>query len=367
MSRRHEYEEALAVAAELETGRLSQTAGACVVSRLAAQVEADPWRLRACDVGAAAENDESDVPVACFRTVIPTGGQQYLLDHQVRGRSILPAAGYVSLMVATARAAGLVPALGELCLADVGFFRPLNLTRGQVQVQTSIRPDAKHDAAWRVAVHARALGAERWNLYATAQLRPAARPYSARLYEKGGDERDEPVVSYYDWWFQLGLEYGRRFRALRRLVYSGARAKAELELASDLAEWPADAVHPVVLDGAFQTLGVLLAVTGSDRSSLPLPVAIESFTLRGPFGRTGVVECTLRPTSDQGRREVDLNLYDAAGNIVAEIRGLRLRGGAEDATGLAVRHQPRAVPSSGIQPPDTEVQVAGERHPGKVG
>lgn len=367
MSRHHEFEEGLALATEAEPSGLSQTAGACVLGRLTAQVEADPWRLLAHDAASTAEYDESDGPVACFRTVIPTGDQQYLLDHQVRGRSILPAAGYVSLMVATARAAGLVPVHGELCLAEVGFFRPLNLTRGQIQVQTSLTPDPNHDAAWRVAVHARALGAERWNLYATAQLRPAGRPSSVRLYENAGDEREEPVASYYDWWFQLGLEYGRCFRALTRLVHSGVHAKADLRLASDLADWPADAVHPVVLDGAFQTLGVLLAATGSDRSPLPLPVAIESFTLRRPFQRAGVVECALRPTSDSGRREVDLNVYDAAGGLVAEIRGLRLRGGAEDAGMAKVRHRMRGVPSSGVEPPDAEVQVAGESHPSEIG
>ncbi len=79
--------------------------------------------------------------LVCFETTLPNSGTEFLLDHNVCGRSIMPGAGYATLILEAVREAklGTVETAGGIALQDLQFHRPLELDARGVRVQTLLQ------------------------------------------------------------------------------------------------------------------------------------------------------------------------------------------------------------------------------------
>ena len=76
----------------------------------------------------------------------------------------------------------------------------------------------------------------------------------------------------YQWYEEVGLVYGPKFRALQQIVRRDGEALAEVKLPEALGEDGSFLVHPVLLDACFQASAAALESDGLDEAWLPLGV-----------------------------------------------------------------------------------------------
>ncbi len=270
--------------------------------------------------------------VVCFEAVLPGESAAYLEDHKLRGHAIMPGAGYASLMLTAAWEAGIFVSDETVSLRALEFYRPLDLRRGNQRVQTVIQrrsqedADDALDAGWLVRVLAWDPEGETWETYASGKLYLGHRHAGAQATGNATvDGEQQDVAAFYSHWAQQGLQYGERFRAVRRLTLDGAKARAMLALPQAAAAGAADSVlHPALLDAAFQVAGALLGKRGEDKGLAPLPVGIDEILVHGPAEGEIHVEAQLGPALAEKRIVADLTLFDAQGTSIAQVRGLHL-------------------------------------------
>jgi hypothetical protein len=119
-----------------------------------------------------------------------------------------------------------------------------------------------------------------------------------------------------------GLVYGPSFRCVRELRLGAAEVVARLAL-DDREAAVADAyrIHPALLDAAFQALIAACRGTASE-AGLFMPVHVSRFQYHAPAGRGVTAHCRL-VTQTSEAIEGDIVLFDADGNVVADVRGVR--------------------------------------------
>ncbi|MFC0039503.1 SDR family NAD(P)-dependent oxidoreductase [Actinomadura rayongensis] len=235
-----------------------------------------------------------------------SGTEFYVADHRVGGEPVLPAAAFLEL----ARAAGELATGGPVRLHDVSFDRLLSgpraaqvaLRRGPGAVAFEITDDGAVYASGSVS----ALG--------TVQL-PDATPGTQA--ETVDHERCYALLREHD------LDYGARMRALAEVALGDGEAWGTLRLPEGAALDGA-VLNPALLDGALHALVVLLGRTYGGGARGFLPLALEELTVFAPVTGPCRVHVTVDQRGDRSAR-ADLTLRDAAGTVLARLRGLAVR------------------------------------------
>jgi hypothetical protein len=116
-----------------------------------------------------------------------------------------------------------------------------------------------------------------------------------------------------------GVAYGTSVRGLKTLLYDQRRGAAlgELELAARSDDTDAYAVHPVLLDAAFHVISGLHA-----NDTGVLPYAMDRWVVHRRARSVSKASVRVQSAVDGA---VDISLFDAHGNILLEVRGLRAR------------------------------------------
>jgi NADPH:quinone reductase-like Zn-dependent oxidoreductase/NADP-dependent 3-hydroxy acid dehydrogenase YdfG len=122
----------------------------------------------------------------------------------------------------------------------------------------------------------------------------------------------------------VGLDYGPSFQGIRRLWRGEDEALAEVELsAADASEY---GLHPALLDACMQAVaGLFGAETGGDEAALFLPFAMGRLRIHRSGASSGLVHVRRERGAADGLVSVDLTLLDEAGEVLAELEGLRLK------------------------------------------
>ena len=258
-----------------------------------------------------------DVPEPTWERTINNKYLPYADEHVVDGLVLLPGAAFVDAALSLKRE--LDSAGGPLAVENVAFSRPLVLDRGgDVVLRSVFDPHTRH-----VVFHGRT-GSSTWVRHCEARLsetraRDAARCDIVALQQRLGAPQDIPAL--YARLERLGLAYGNSFRRIAELRAQGDEVLCRLTLAgldedSDIRH----ALHPLLLDGAFQSLLTALVLNGAD--SPWVPTGIDEVTLRAPI--TGPVVCIGRVKARSEREIVgELWLSDASGSFLAHVDGLR--------------------------------------------
>jgi acyl transferase domain-containing protein/NADPH:quinone reductase-like Zn-dependent oxidoreductase/acyl carrier protein len=260
----------------------------------------------------------------------------WLADHAVEGIPVLPAAAVVEMALAAARLRR--PDARALEVADVELRRPLPFdNRRMRELQLMVLGD---DGDFELRSRPR-LGDEPLTLHAVGRIVTAgdgtAQPPPVTTSEPVGPEIEGD--SLYRLAARLGLEYGPRFRTVRRIALLGPReAVAELEPAAVGEPLDPYVVHPALLDGALQALLALIAEHQAEIDGVTfLPWRFGRARVAAPYGRA-VHRVRLRVTRIGTRSAAaDLALYDAEGGLVGTFSDcwfrrveLSRRGSAED-------------------------------------
>ncbi len=249
----------------------------------------------------------------------------YLADHVIGDAAILPGAAIVSIGLGVVRS---LRGDGALCLEQVEFLRmvALNPETGPL-VQC-------HADAWGPGIEIHAAGdAGEWSLVARARVGvpPTAQPGASLDELRLRCPRELPAEEFY-----TAAAHGRRLRfgpAFRGLVelWCGSGEALGRVVAPAALELDGEEAHPALLDAAFQTIGAALARPKGSSEARLLPVGIERVILHGRLPAEFWAHATARTDTDE--LLADVVVFTTAGDVLAELHGLRLRpAGAERTT-----------------------------------
>ncbi|MBN3801758.1 SDR family NAD(P)-dependent oxidoreductase [Paraburkholderia sp. Ac-20336] len=265
-----------------------------------------------------------DEPHAAWDGELAAHLYPYMQDHQVQGEAILPAAAFIEMALVAKRSKGEPIAIDALTI-----HRSLSLAH------TPIVRLQLDDEGSRFTIHSRARDAALpWSLGASGRLSAIPAPArSAALDHTALATRCSLPVdldSFYRTFAGLGLQYGPAFRCLQTVRTNPGRDEAQASIEIPV-EHAADAidyyVHPVLLDGALQTLLALKTADAPTDRSIYLPVSIDQVRFQHKPGTMAICHARLtrEPSGEADEVSGDLVLYDAHGQVAVELFGVRAR------------------------------------------
>ncbi len=252
-----------------------------------------------------------------WETTLRADSVHWLRDHRVEGTVVMPAAAYAEMALAAA-----AEALGDGAHAVEGlsFEQPLMLTDGAaVAMQVVLESEAGGTLRFRCSSRD-AAGIGQWTLHANGVVRageseaPAAPVAIAEVQSRCGTTAD--AEQFYETSAARGLEYGPAFQGVQQLWRRDGEALARLRLP---AQGRAYRIHPALLDAGLQVFGAALADTSGAAS---VPVAMQSLRIVGDCASIEWAHATATG---------DVLLLDGAGQVVVEVRGIRVQRIAAEA------------------------------------
>lgn len=249
-----------------------------------------------------------------------------LAHHRIFGEVVLPAAAHVELALAAA-AQGLSAAqreagAGSMALDDVAIMSALVLPQ-ELGAEVQLVLEGQAGSARGFKIFSRQDGQD-WALHSSGRVLPAPSSPPPRVDLVALQARcQEPVVVelFYQRSRALGIDHGEHFRALQAVWRGPDGVLARLQLPEEVrAGADAFVLHPVLLDAAFQMVGVSLL----DRGEPYLPVGLGRLQRwRRPEAD---LWCLMRLREDSGLLvSADLSLIDAQGEVLASVDELRFQ------------------------------------------
>jgi acyl transferase domain-containing protein/acyl carrier protein len=265
-------------------------------------------------------------PDVVFESRIGEETPPFLRDHRVLNSAILPAAAFIELGVT----AGVVACGDRPTLKQVSIHTPLVLRPECATIlQTKVTRQAND---WRFEVRSR--------VESEGDPLPSWQLHAKGILDVHTSEVDEPtdlaalrrqlttVVDCDDYYQSLharGLDYGPSFQCIQELLTDGSRVLGRVKVPSHASEDNSDyLIHPIILDGAFQTVAASLAQAGDDATYLP--TGVESVQTFQAVGAEHWVEARVRSDAGARRRRivVDVRVFDATGKTAVRVNGLQL-------------------------------------------
>lgn len=244
-----------------------------------------------------------------------------LAHHRIFGAVVLPAAGHMEMAIAAG--AALAEAGAVIRLQDVVIHQAMVLPENtSTAVQVLLRRTANHA---EFSIYSRDAAGD-WQLHTEGQVAsaPATAPTHVDLAEcQRACPEQLSVDDYYRRAHAVGIEHGEQFRAMTALWQGPGRVLAKLRLPDEVAAAGGGfLLHPVLLDAAFQMVGVPLL----DQGEPYLPVSIDALQRLQPIGNE--LWCVVRMHDRSDASHVvtaDLDLVDDSGLVLAAISGLHFQ------------------------------------------
>ena len=275
-----------------------------------------------------------------FETEVFPSDPDWLKDHKVFDRLIAPGALYGAMAASACLAEG----NGSMVVDDMQLHSPLVFSEKESadgadaagrMVQVVL--DAAEPASPR-PVQVFSKGSEQeWTTHVECRVAPdAPLPDSGERTDlEAIKARLAPadVPAYYSARRATGVDLGPSFRTLGRTWSGPGEALAEVVLPEAVGRNQLD-VHPLVLDGCFQVVGVARNVTGAPDEATYLPFGWERFWLRGRLPDR--VHCHVRMSEASQEAEAEsgeppevlsgeLRLYDPSGVLIGELSGYTIK------------------------------------------
>lgn len=256
--------------------------------------------------------DKITAPETCWKTQINRPALHYLKDHQIGDSIVFPGAGYVEsvLSVLTTESSGKI-----LIAEQLEFNTPLSFQENEYpELFTTLHPDggfsisSKIDDGWTTHVNGMAWSSDKY----TALSRKEMPPLSA-LRETFTKE------DAYGYFASIGLNYKEHFQTISSYSFLNDNQVFATLQGTDSTIGTPSIVHPAILDGAFQSILLLLA--NSYPGKAYLPVKIDTIKVFGalplPVYCIGeIVEHNANSFSG------NLQLLDDNGSVLVDLQGL---------------------------------------------
>ncbi|MET3805476.1 acyl transferase domain-containing protein/acyl carrier protein [Nakamurella sp. UYEF19] len=278
-------------------------------------------------VAAAVSLPDSDALLMTGR--IDRDTTRWIVDHAVRGTTILPGTALLELALDAGRRVGLP------MVADLTAEAPLVVPESSslhLRVMVSGTPESQ-DGSRTVTIHTRNAAAdedEPWTRHAAGTLAAAGAPGPdagqapdvAPIWPPTGVEPIE-LDSFYDNLFDSGLEYGPAFQGLVSAWHRGTEIFATVAAPESLrSELDSFTVHPALLDAVQHAiaLGDFLSGDGTEGDGAALPFAwTDATATRLPATE---LHAHLRPA---GPDSIAIDVTDEQGRTVFSTSSLAVR------------------------------------------
>ncbi len=241
-----------------------------------------------------------------------------LAHHALAGQPVFPAAGYVLTVLAAAFQLHHRP---QQELENLAFVNFLFLSPDQPRmVRTIVDEDGSVTMSSRTA-----MAREAWRLHCTGRIaakcgskEPPAGWGGGRAPEFGPEV---DVAGFYAWTRKIGMEYGPEYQVIKQAWADNDQIVTSLEL--DQGSLPAGLEwHPALLDGAFQSLLLLMKHRfGHQAAKLYLPTRISKVRV---FKSDRITYAhTVLEKRSQRSVLASLTLMNAQGEVLAAFSGCR--------------------------------------------
>ena len=285
-----------------------------------------------------------------FETEVFPSDPAWLNDHRVFERRIAPGA----LSGAMAMAASLAEGGGPVALEDMQLHNPLVFPEDEAEAgadeggrKLQVALDAPDPASpRRVQVFSKGPEGE-WTLHLEGRISP-----DAGVPESGGSVDLESlkaglapgdVGAYYRARSATGIALGPSFRTLERVWSRPGEAVAEVSFPEALGRNELE-IHPLVLDGCFQTVGVARLAGGADEATY-LPFGWDRVWLTGRLPDRVICHVRMNeasPASEAGSGEPpevlsgEIRIYDPSGVLLGGLDGYAVKRATREALLSAV-------------------------------
>jgi phthiocerol/phenolphthiocerol synthesis type-I polyketide synthase C len=256
-------------------------------------------------------------PVPCWLNHLDQRVLPWIGDHAVEGVPVLPAAAVVEMAFAAARLQW--PDARVIEVRDLEVRRPLPFDGDRMrEIRATVDPD---NSGWELASRPR-LSSEPLTVHAVGRLWSENDTRSIlNLNENSKIDHRIDRDTLYDLARARGLDYGSRFRTVRRVdVADRDVAVAQLDPSPIGQDVDAYLLHPALLDGALQALLGLVAAHPFHAEDVSfLPWRFGRGRLIAPFGRAA--SCARVKLTRIGVRSIsaDIALFDGEGRLLLEL------------------------------------------------
>ncbi|HSI40010.1 MAG TPA: beta-ketoacyl synthase N-terminal-like domain-containing protein, partial [Xanthobacteraceae bacterium] len=247
-----------------------------------------------------------------------TGTESWLPDHRIFGRILMPAAAIIeALWSAAAQTGG-----DDTQLAGFALDRPLVVPEpeaGMARWQVVARPGTEGTSTLELHEDA----APDWRRIAGTQALSGGAPFAPAPQAPLGEPISEEAI--YARFNAAGVAFGPTFRLLREVRLAENFASGAIALPDELAAGAsAHALHPVMLDAAFQLCWLAADRARADGTPAEafLPVSVDR--LKIVPGRHGWLRAQVA-LSDVGPRGLTANMWitTESGEAVAAVEGIQ--------------------------------------------
>ncbi|MFZ5526628.1 MAG: SDR family oxidoreductase [Pseudomonadota bacterium] len=262
--------------------------------------------------------------------VAPSDQAGWLVDHTVFDHIVMPAAGYLEMALAMGESLAAQDAQeqgGRGWRISGVLFRQALLLQAPRRVQSRLVPsDAspQGEMRWRVFSSPEAPQAA-WTLHAEGSLQSGGMETSERIDLHQWRRDCLRPVDPEACWHRLaaqGVAYGPAFRAIDGLWTGDDEVLSHLVLPAGVSA-SATLLHPILLDGAFQSLAALFLEKGLGDVPPHLPAALDRLHWHGG-AHTRSLWCRAKVRRVPGGLLAGFLLVDEQGCALAEIEGLSL-------------------------------------------
>ena len=286
-----------------------------------------------------------------YETEVFPSDPAWLQDHRVFGRLVVPGALYGAMAATTA----LAEDSGSVVVEDMQLHSPLVFPEKdnesgteEVGRQVQVLLDAPEDTVSRRVQIFSSGDESAWTLHVECRVLPgASQPNTGAhvdLNALRANLTPADESTYYRAKAATGINLGPFFRTLSKVWSGPGEALAEVSLPTGLGQHELD-VHPLVLDGCFQVVGVARNMTGAPGEATYLPFGWERLWLAGPLPEQVVCHVRMSEASREAESEAgdppevlsgEVGIYDPNGVLIGAISGYTVKRATQAALLAAV-------------------------------
>lgn len=267
-----------------------------------------------------------------FYNVLDLEAQNYLHAHQVFGSILMPGAAFIESALAVGK---WVKGGFPICVTEMYLQRPLVLIENKkCNYVVRVKP---HALDYEGVIESQQVGGE-WEEHAHFQLHFDSKAnYSIiDLNACKADKSQYDLTKVYKQFNKMGLNYGLEFQVINEVWLGKEGLLAHLVLSEGISI-NHYVVHPTILDGALQAVGLLLT-----QQKTYIPTSIERFTCYQPVGGNVWVDVG-HFDEEVDYIKANLSFYNQTGVLLAELKGFKARA-VNKAQLLKVLHTQEETP-----------------------
>ncbi|MBM3807745.1 MAG: SDR family NAD(P)-dependent oxidoreductase [Acidimicrobiia bacterium] len=269
--------------------------------------------------------------VTLYENELAADAPSWLGDHRVFESVVTPAAATLEMVLAAATTHFKSRAV---TIENAAIHQALVIPAGERRTVQLVLEPQDGGAAFKVLALDESSGAEQWPVHLSGWL-SARVPAFTRSAESSLFQRPAEATAGGQWYRQCqewGADFGPAFCSIEWLHRGDAMTSAMISVPDHVPPGAGYTIHPMLLDGALQA-----AVASLPEGGVQLPLSFDRLDVRATACRRAVCQVKRRDAQGSRVRQVDVELFDADGQLLARLAGLTLRPASREALRPAMK------------------------------